>query len=341
MRVLRWLLVWGLAAASGVVAIENGPDPDPCFTYRPGRGLRLGSTGATVGGFTNVKIETTNETVEFAVDGVNVFLIYEVNSWLHAVGELQVKDVFTADEISSGSQNLAVDARRLFAEVALPSGPRIRAGTFLTPVGYWNLILAPPLTWTTEAPLVIEESLFQATTSGLMAKGAVPALGETLGYAIFTQFFAPLENDPELVPADYTAGLQLEYGSEANWKVGGTYELTKLGTRWSQLSGLHFFWRGERGEALCELLYEEGREGRTSQWGGYAQGVVDVGRRFHLVGRYEHFDPASDDPPVDLFTLGGVFKPFSFVVVKMEYRIVSDVASSTSEGFFSSFSTLF
>ena len=40
--------------------------------YRPGRGLRLGSTGLTVGGFTNIKGEDTEESGgEFSLDLLN------------------------------------------------------------------------------------------------------------------------------------------------------------------------------------------------------------------------------------------------------------------------------
>ncbi len=309
--------------------------------YRPGTGVDLGVAGASIGGFTNVKLETTNETVEFAVDNLNLFFILEPASRFHFVAELQLRDVFAADEERSGFQDLTIEARRLFADVAVSNEIHIRAGTFLTPVGYWNTVLAPPLTWTTEAPLVIEEGLFQSTSSGLMIHGSLEVLNNRLGYSLFSQFLEPLADDPELAPADVSGGARLEYGDPLNWTIGASYEIAQFPGRRSQLVGLHALWQLAHGEVLCEILYEEGVEPDPVQWGGYVQGVLELTRSLYAVGRYEHFDPASEDPAVNLFTLGGVYKPFSYMAFKVEYRIVDTVTSHAAEGLFTSFTSFF
>ena len=137
--------------------------------YRPGRGLRFGDTGFVLGGFTNVKAEWTPDAGgELALDRFNLFLIFDRFTRFRAVAELQFKDIVDINEETAGTQDFAFDVRRLFGDFTITDALRVRAGTFITPVGYWNLILAPPLTWTTEPPLIVGETFFQPTTTGVM-----------------------------------------------------------------------------------------------------------------------------------------------------------------------------
>jgi hypothetical protein len=72
------------------------------------------------------------------------------------------------------------------------------------------------------------------------------------------------------------------------------------------------------------------------------QGVFEVHSPFYLVGRYEHFEPPSPQSAVNLVTLGGVWKPFPFMALKVEYRLADDeVDGEDPAGFFSSFTTFF
>jgi hypothetical protein len=308
--------------------------------YRPGRGLRVGSTGAVIGGFTNVKAEHAEESGgEFSLDTLNFFLIFDRFTRFRAVAELQLKDIFTADDEHAGTQDFAFDVRRLFGEVTVSDELHLRAGTFLTPVGYWNLILAPPLTWTTEPPLIVEETFFQQTTTGVMLHGSTAVADGRLGYSLFTQFLEPLENDPDLNPPDHTAGLRLAYDTGLSWSVGATYQAAEDHGEWSHLGGVHARWQHRGVEVLSEVYFQDGAALRSSQWGTYLQGVLEVHGPFYLVGRYEHFDPPTPERTLNLFTLGGVYKPLPFMALKVEYRFVDHSPEDNPAGFFSSFTT--
>lgn len=317
--------------------------------YRPGRGLRLGPTGLVLGGFTNVKAETTDEAGgEFALDNLNFFVIFDRYTRFRAVAELQLKDIFVAAEDGTGTQDFAFDVRRLFGDFTLLDELHLRAGTFLTPVGYWNLLLAPPLTWTTEPPQIVEETFFQATTTGLMLHGS-RALGEGhVAYALFSQFLKPLEDDPDLEPPDHTLGARLTYDPAPGWSMGLSYQAAELNARWSYLSGAHARWQPRRGEILAELYFQDGLDGRDedefgrSQWGTYLQGVFEIHRPFYLVGRYEYLDPRAPHTALHLFTFGAAWKPFPFMAIKVEYRFGDRTPEeSDPDGFFSSFTTFF
>lgn len=317
--------------------------------YWPGRGLRLGSTGVTIGGFTNVKAETAQDSGgEFSLDLLNFFLIYDPIPQFRAVAELQFKDIFVANHEHVGAQDFAFDVRRLFGDFTITDELHTRVGTFLTPVGYWNLILAPPLTWTTEEPLIVEKTFFQQTTTGFMLYGSTPVSTGRLGYSLFSQFLKPLENDPDSVPPNYTAGARITYDTAPTWSVGATYQAAQTNGEWSNLGALHLLWQPRRGEILSECYFQKGDnlDGTTTphatQWGMYLQGVLEVYDPFYLVGRYEHFDQPSPQPTLNLFTIGGVWKPFPFMAVKVEYRFVDHTVETDSPaGFFSSFTTFF
>lgn len=312
------------------------------LSYRLGRGLRIGSTGAVIGGFTNIKAEHTEKSgAEFTLDTLNFFLIFDRFTRFRAVAELQLKDIVAIDAAPGGTRDFAFDVRRLFGDFTVSDELRVRAGTFLTPVGYWNLILAPPLTWTTEPPLIIEKSFFQPTTTGLMLHGSTAVSNGQLGYSLFSQLLRPLQDNPDLNPANYTAGARIEYNTGPAWSVGATYQAAENDGAWSHLGGLHLLWQHRRGEILGEFLYEKGEALSSARWGTYLQGVIEVSRPFYLVGRYEHFDQSSPAPPLNLVTVGAVYKPLPFMALKAEYRFAEGPSADNPEGFFCSFTTLF
>jgi hypothetical protein len=312
------------------------------FRYRPGRGLRVGETGLVIGGFANIKAEHTDESgSEFTIDGLNFFFIFDYFSRFRAVADLQLKDIYSADDEHSGTQDFAFDVRRLFGDFTVADELHVRGGTFLTPVGYWNLILAPPLTWTTEAPLIVEENFFEQTTTGLMLHGSIGLGPGQLGYSVFTQFLDPLEDDPELEPPDHTGGLQIAYDILPAWTVGLSFQAAELNDQWSYLGGLHGRLQAQRVELLAEALFQDGEDLEEFQWGAYLQGVLEVRRPFYVVSRFEHYEP-DEQGAVNVYTIGGVWKPYPFMAVKIEYRVGDDKFDDEDlNGVFASFTTLF
>jgi hypothetical protein len=313
------------------------------LSYVPGRGLRLGATGLVVGGFTNIKAENTVASgAEFAIDSLNVFLIFDRYPRFRAVAELEFDDIFVASKSQTGTQDFGFDVRRLFGDFTIDDALSVRAGTYLTPVGYWNLILAPPLTWTTEPPLIVDKTFFQPTTTGVMLYGSRGLAGGQFGYSVFSQLLHPLENDPDLNPPDYAAGLRLTYDHGPSWSLGATYQGAESDSGWSQLGAFNVLWEHSRGEILSELYVQGGEALSSTQWGTYVQGVLEVYDPFFLVGRYEHYAPPEPQQALNLFTIGAVVHPLPFMAVKVEYRFADHFFEDESqEGLFASFTTFF
>lgn len=311
--------------------------------YSPGRGLRETRSGLVLGGFVNVKAEEADEGgAEFSLDTLNVFLIFDRFDRLRSVAEIQLKDIFSADDAEVGFQDFAFDWRRLFGDFTVSDELRVSVGTFLTPVGYWNSILATPLTWSTERPLISEEIFFQETTTGVMLHGASDLADGQVAYSMFTQFMDPIEDDPELDPPDHTGGLRLQYRSGAAWAAGVSYQAAGESSDWTHLGGVDFFWQRGRGEILAEAMYQQGEGLDSAHWGGYLQGVVEMVEPLYLVGRYERFDPESPMRAFNVFSVGATYKPYPFMALKAEYRFADPVPEEDNpQGLFTSFTTLF
>ena len=174
-------------------------------------------------------------------------------------------------------------------------------------------------------------------TTGLMLHGSTPLAHGRLGYSLFSQFLQPLEDNPDLEPPDHTAALRLDYNRGAGFSVGATYQGSETRGDWSHLGALHLFWQRDRAEILGEFLYQDGAALDSSQWGTYLQGVYNFYGPLYFVFRYEHFDQPEDDPTLNLFTIGGAYRPFPFMAIKADYRFVDD----DLVGFFASFTTFF
>jgi len=345
-----WLLALLVAFARPCRADEESTalGETPIFSagpleYRPGRGLRVSPLGLVIGGFTTVKAEETVASgYEVALDSLNIFLIFDRFERFRAVAELQLDDIFVANRERVGDQDFAFDVRRLFGDFLLTDALTLRLGTYLTPVGYWNLILAPPLTWTTETPLIVEHTFFEPTTTGAMLFGSTGLGGGQFGYSLFSQFLHPLEHDPDLNPPDYTAGLRLTYDRGPPFSVSATYQAAEHDGAWSHLGAFSLLMEFRRGEILSELYVQNGEDLSSAQWGTYVQGVVDVYGPLFLVGRYEYYSPPTPAQAVNTFTLGAVVHPLPFMAVKAEYRFADHFLDGESlEGFFASFTTFF
>jgi hypothetical protein len=85
-----------------------------------------------------------------------------------------------------------LEVERAYVELSASDALRLRVGRFLTPVGQWNEIHAPPLTWTTVRPLTTYRA-FAKSTTGAMLAGQLALGPRDAGYAVWA---APFGVDP-------------------------------------------------------------------------------------------------------------------------------------------------
>lgn len=315
--------------------------PLGALRYVPGRGLHVGDTGLTLGGYTNLTLDRDEgKEARLSLEDLSLFVIYEPMARLRFFSELEYADVFDVEEDGdAASREEAATVERLHLDVGISDALNVRAGIFLTPVGRWNVIHAAPLVWTTSRPLTTEIP-FDPNVTGIMLTGTVFPSAGTLTYGVFDQFAAPIEGNPSFDPADHSVGARGQYDADRGWSIGSSGVAALRDGDWRLLSGLDALWSRRPLEVMAEALIDSG-EGGAPQWGFYVQPVLAVSERLALVFRYEHFAPSGPPPQVNVMTFGGTFRLLPTVVLKSEYQVVDRHTDIAPAGFRASVAVLF
>ncbi len=321
--------------------LEMGSPIGP-LRYELGRGLHLGRTPFTLGGYTNVNL-TRDEggPARLKWDDLSLFVMAQPNPRFHLFAELEFEDLVEVDDHGrGGTVNNLFTVERLYGDLAGSDEINLRVGKFLTPVGRWNVIHAQPLVWTTSRPLVTSLP-FDNHVTGAMLFGSLFPHGGTLSYSVYGQFVNQFEPLAQPQPADRSAGARLEYTAPTGLSLGTSFfTFTDRGV-WQQLAGLDGLWQRGRFELMGEFAYEAAPRDPGSQWGLYLQGVAEIVPRLYAVGRYEHFDQRRPEPEVNLFALGLAYKPLPPLVLKAEYLLADHPAQESPPGFKCSLAILF
>ena len=310
------------------------------LSYTPGRGLRVGDTGLTLGGYSNVSLlRDEGEKAHLRLDDVSLFVIWEPVARLRFFSELEYAEIFDIDSkghVDSPDESATVE--RMYVDGGISDALNVRAGIFLTPVGRWNVIHAAPLVWTTSRPLVTERP-FDPNVTGVMLFGSwFPSAG-TVTYSVFDQFAGPIEGNPEFDPADHSLGGRLQYDADGGWSVGSSYLAARRGDDWRHVGGLDVLWSRRPLEIMGEALVQAG-DGGGPEWGLYVQPVLAVSARTALVARYEHY-AVPGPSAVNVMTIGVAFRLLPTVVVKAEYQVADRLTKVEPPGFRSSIAVLF
>jgi hypothetical protein len=330
------------SAASAESPLFSQPSPIGDLEYRPGRGLRVGDTGLTAGGYANATfVRDEGEPARFDVDELSALFAWDPHPRLHGFVELELEDLVEADTDDGASAEQAqFRVERAYGDLHLFEPLSLRVGKFLTPVGRWNVIHAAPLVWTTSRPVTTERP-FDDNTTGAQLFGSFFTERASITYRLFGQFVDQLEERPQPVAQDRSAGARLEVALAEGPELGATYlSYRRRDGDWNQLGGLDGFWQGERLELLGEGIVDEADDRRGTEWGGFLQLAYEVVPRWFAIGRFERFDPRGGRP-ADLFDLAGAFKPLPNMIFKAEYLIADRRSRISEPGFKSSFAIMF
>ncbi len=325
-------------------SVLDTPTPLGRLQYVPGRGLRVGDTKLTLGGFATLTGEQLEgKPASGAVDALDLFVFYDPVPYLHLFSAFDVSELANFGGEDGGVNTKAhIDVDRLYADVTPSDLFNVRVGKFLTPIGRWNQAPADPLVWTTSEP-IIAESVFDDFARGAGVFGATFPKGNTLSYWAYGTFLDTLDPEPEANPAEHSAGGRLEWTSLGGWSVGASYFASKRKHQdWHHLGGVDALWRPhERVELSMEAVAGEGTQDPGQLWGVFAQAVVETVPTLYAVGRYEHFDPPHGDPQLNLFTVGLTWVPKYYLRLKVDYQFADHQNDFSPPGLRMSFSVLF
>ncbi len=306
--------------------------------YRTGRGLHLGDTSLTIGGYATAEGERLENGDSAGGLDVNFFLSADPTAFLHLFSELEVGQLVDWQSGEGPHAAPKFKAERLYGDLGWTDPAHLRFGKFLTPFGHWNQVLADPLLWTTSEPLIVE-LVFPDEVTGAMLWGTLFPRGAALSYSLYGSF---LDGAVGEQPHD-GVGARLEWTSPAGVSVGASYLASRRqGGEWNHLGGVDALWQlGERLELSGEALAGEGAEADGGQWGLYAQAVVETVPTLYLVGRYERYDPPAGSRGVDLFDVGVTWVPTYYLRFKVDYRLADHLDDLSAPGIRASFSVLF
>ncbi|MGH7860295.1 MAG: hypothetical protein ACREQY_23445 [Candidatus Binatia bacterium] len=347
-----------IAVSTVAASAEDAASEDPALLgidtaigrveYHAGRGLRVGDTGLTVGGFATLNaesLETGGSQAE--LEGLNFLVFLDPVPFLHLFTELEVAEI---GRWESGRDDIRSDpgvtVERLYGDLSASDAVNVRFGKFLTPIGRWNVVPAEPFVWTTSEPVIVEE-VFDESATGAMLWGSTFPRGGALSYSAYGTFLDPIAPDREAPPADHSAGAHLEWASLGGWTVGASYFASESSPgSWNHLGGADLFWQPvERVELSAEALFGEGTRENGALSGFFTQAVVETLPTLYAVGRYERFDPPRGARSLDLFDIGLAWVPVPYLRLKADY-LFADHLDELSEdlaepGFRASLSVIF
>jgi len=339
--VASWVLVWVAQITPNVTAGEIRS------SYELGRGLELGSSGITLGGYASINYVDTDEApwvVE--VSDLSLLISWDSGGRWRAFSELEIGEslVLNSDELTADEAEFEME--RTYLDWLGINGVNLRFGKFLTPVGHWNQVHADPLVWTVSRPLTTRAA-FANHSTGLMLWGNANAGDGQLDYQLYvdaTRALDPIKDKPspplEMGAFDDGYGARLVYHPEEdNWQIGlsvADYTAADLPGR-RAIGGIDFLWRRYGYELSGELVARLDSPGKS--W--FLQGVVPVGQRFYIVNRYEDFDNLGYTGRVKSNSLSLVFRPRPPISLKLEYIVGDDAPGIVGEGFLASAAVLF
>jgi hypothetical protein len=317
------------------------PSPAGPLLYVPGRGLRVGETGLAIGGYSTVNlVRDEGAAAQLTLDDLSFFVIWDPTARVHLFSELEFEDLIEVDDHGrGGTPDNTFTVERLYGDLGISDLLNVRAGKFLTPVGRWNVIHAQPLVWTTSRPLATSLP-FDPHVTGAMLFGSVFPDSSELRYSLYGQFVDQFERVSQPQPADRSAGARLEYGLRGA-AVGTSFFTFTHQSIWQQVIGLDTLLVRGPLEVMGEFVFADATRDLGIQWGLYLQSVIEVLPRFHLVGRYEHFEQRPPQPGVNIVDLGVAYKPAPPIIVKAEYLIADHRAEQSPPGFKCSVAILF
>lgn len=318
------------------------PSPIGALRYTPGRGLRLGETGVTLGGYSNVHlVRDEGGPAALCLDEFSLFTIWDPTPRFRVFSELEFENLVSVDDQGhGGTAEHSFHVERLYGDLTISDQFHLRTGKFLTPVGRWNPIHAEPLVWTTSRPLATLLPFDQRTMGAMLFGSVFPATGR-VAYALFGQFMNQFERVEQAQSADRSAGARVAYTTDSGWSVGHSLVAFSQAGDWHHLAGLDTLWQRQPFEVMGELAFEDGPHRGDHQWGLYLQSAVEIHPRVFLVGRYEHYDQPTSQPEVNLFVAGMAYKPLPYAILKAEYVAADHPADASRPGFLTSFGLLF
>ncbi len=258
-RIALHAILLCLVTATCEAAVDESPLSD--VNYRFGDGFQIPGTGINLGGYATASYEDPPEAPQrLAIDNLSLFIWWEGDNRWKFFSELEYENALysrSSDRTDMRQENGYLSLERLYVDYALTDATEIRAGKFLTPIGYWNLVHATPLVWTTSRPMVTTLA-FPTNMTGVMVTQTLPNIGNGIDYSIYGSGGNDLHPNPDLDTFSSAIGAHVDVPMVSGGQFGfsaADFEQNRTRPERKQLVGVDFEWSHDRYEISAETIY--------------------------------------------------------------------------------------
>lgn len=313
--------------------------------YELGSGWALGQSGFTLGGYGEaIYADPRGRNWEAGLNALSAVLWWEGNSRWRFFSEVELERPLITGQDEDLNEDQELILERLHVDYLQSDALKLRVGKFLTPVGRWNIIHAPPLTWTTSRPL-ITEATFPTNATGAMLYGVLPWTDAGLEYSLYASPGEEIAPEDDLDTFSEAYGARLASTLLLHTQFGLSYVSFEQSSsdQHKQLLSADFLWSWRRFEGSGEYVMRslEGREDHPEEYGHYLQLVAPLSEKLYAVARYEAFRGVDTSRALTVYLGGLNYRVRSGLVLKAEYSRATNDPIGVNDGLLASIAVLF
>jgi hypothetical protein len=323
---------------------DTSSTPIRLGNYELGRGLPLGESGFTVGGYATARYDDVRgRDPRVTADHLSLMLWWEGGGRLKFFSETDFEESLATRRTGPDEERfLALE--RFYFDYTVNDSATVRIGKFLTPIGRWNPIHADPLVWTTSRPMVTH-AVFPGYATGVMLQGTTEIGEREMDYSVYVSSGTELRRKPAEDPFTEARGVHFNLPVSSKLQVGlslADFEQDQTRGERKRLAGMDFLWSHKRWEISGEGIYRGSSAGAPhTEKGGFVQVVAPLRGRLYAIGRYEQMHLDGTDHPARNWVAGLNYRYDRALSLKAEVTGGSHLPDGTPEGLLASISVLF
>ena len=317
--------------------------------YQWGRGIDLLSGRLNIGGYANSSFEQVDaQTNSLTLNDLSLFISASPSDSIRFFSEIELENSVATGRKHNFNDSLRIE--RLYIDYLATEDVSVRLGKYLTPFGRWNVVHAAPLVWTTTRPFITDEQFFPSHSSGGMLNKKFDFNEHNLDVSFYVDDSEHLDVRKDLINFKNAFGSRINMELTEQLQVGFSYlgfKQSDVQEARNHLFGTDLFWKYNDYELQMEFSYRHTSTVHGDEKGLYVQGVAPLGSQFFAVGRYEYLGGTHRinfttlQSTIHIATTGLVWRPFTPLAIKTEYRFGCQNQSIAPSGFFTSVALFF
>jgi len=308
--------------------------------------------GFRVGGYSSIDLRIPRtETTQLKWNELSMIVTWDQGTRLKFFSELELENPLSYNRHQGlHSKESYIHFERFYFDYNLNDKTNVRAGRFLTPIGRWNQLHAPPLVWTTSRPLATTE-LFPYALNGLMVFGNIPFESRSLEYQLYAEGVKSDRKERDETTYRDVNGGRLAINNLFNFTsenaglntIGlnvSSFQERFTGSPSYRLIGLDFLLEFDRWEITGEVYSRNTAQGKDAGSGGYLQSAYLLKDEWYLINRLENLH-MPDRPNAERWMVGLTKRLKPNQLLKFEMVGGSGEYEDVPRGFATSFAVMF